>query len=210
MVTNMIRNKNSNPTRIIYMTIVFIFAFSLCGCGLLSTIDEGLKENKRKSDDKYWTERNVPPVELDLDVSCVGKESSFNADIRVSRCVYKYLEDGDINMLTKMFAKSVRKEYGELENDIDDLIEFYSGLEVDGYEVESNSRYKVHRIDPEETIIEYTYHTNFVSNKERYVLDILFVSESNRDEKLLGVHGIKLRNRDTNKSVIVNTIDRDI
>ena len=177
---------------------------------IFSDIDKSLKENKTKSDDRYWTNRNVPPVELNMDISCPGKEENFAVDIRVSRCVYKYLEDGDKNQLMKMFAKSVVDDYDNLESDIDALIEFYQKLEVTGFSMKSNSMYKVNRVDPSETIYEYTYHSEFAYNDERYQMDIMFVKDSNPHEELEGVHGIKLRNRDTGESVIVNTVNTDI
>ncbi len=185
-------------------------SFNMLGCGALSSVDEALREHKEESDDKYWTGRNVPPVELDLTVTCPGKEANFDLDLRVSRCVYKYLEDGDKEMLMSMFAPSVIDSDKDLESELDELFKYYQKLDIAGYEVRSNSEYKVHRLDPGETILEFTYHTRFVYADETYDLDILFVNESTLNEELLGVHGIKLRNRDTNEAVIVNTINTDI
>ena len=192
--------------------IVATFACVLClsGCGALSSVDKALRDNKTKSDDKYWTERNVPPVELDFEIICPGKVENFNADLRVSRCVYRYLEDGNKEMLKKMFAQSVIDSRNDLENELDELIEYYQSIEVNECEAKSNSYYKVNRVDPSETIREFTYRTEFDYSGNRYELEILFVKDSSRDKNLLGVHGIRLRNRDTNDSVTVNTIDSDI
>ncbi len=204
MKTN-IRLKN----KIISLVTILVLIISLTGCGF-SNIDQYLKENKTKSDDKYWTQRNVPPVDLNMNITCPGKEENFNIDIRVSKCVYKFLRDDDKKQLMKMFAKLVVDNYDNLESDIDELIDCYQKLEVTGFEMKSNSLYKVNRVDPSETIYEYTYHSEFVSNGEKYEMDIMFVEDSNPNEDLEGVHGIRLRNCDTNKSVIVNTIDTDI
>ena len=81
---------------------------------------------------------------------------------------------------------------------------------VNDCEVKSNSYYKVNRVDPSETIREFTYRTEFTYSGNRYELEIMFVKDSTRDKDLLGVHGIRLRNRDTNDSVTVNTINSDI
>lgn len=192
--------------------IAATFACALClsGCGALSSIDKALKENKTKSDDKYWTERNVPPVELDFEIFCPGKVENYNDDLRVSRCVYRYLEDGNREMLKKMFAQSVIDSRNDLENELDELIKYYQSIEVNECEAKSNSYYKVNRVDPSETIREFTYRTEFDYSGNRYELEILFVKDSSRDKNLLGVHGIRLRNRDSNDSVTVNTIDSDI
>lgn len=195
--------------KVISLVTMLILSFSMAGCGL-SDIDQKLKENKTKADDKYWTERNVPPVDIDMDIICPGKEENFNVDIRVSKCVYKFLNDGDKKQLMKMFATSVTDNYDNLEKDIDELIIFYQKLEVTGFEMKSNSMYKVNRIDPRETIYEYTYHSKFDCKGDTYQLDIMFVKDSNPNEDIEGVHGIKLRNCDTNEAVVVNTVDTDI
>lgn len=192
------------------IAVAFACAICLSGCGPLSSVDKALRENKTKSDDKYWTERNVPPVELDFEISCPGKVENFNEDLRVSRCVYRCLEDGNREMLKKMFAQSVIDSRNDLEGELDELIDYYQSLEVNDCEVKSNSYYKVNRVDPSETIREFTYRTEFTYSGNRYELEILFVKDSIRDKDLLGVHGIRLRNRDTNDSVTVNTIDSDI
>lgn len=210
MIEERMRVRKSIIYRFILFAYTISLVISLCGCDIWSSIDESLRENKRKSDDKYWTDRNVPPVDLDLEITFEGKESSFNVDSRVSRCVYSYLEDGDKKKLKKMFAQSVIDDYDDLGSDLDELIEFYDELEIDGYEIESNSMYKVYRRNPRESIVEYVYHTKFKYDGDRYELDILFVRESTRDDDLLGVHGIRIRNRDTGDSVLVNTINRDI
>lgn len=206
------RNTRLNNKVIQSALIAAIFACAIClsGCGALSSVDKALRENKTKSDDKYWTERNVPPVELDFEVSCPGKVENFNEDLRVSRCVYRYLEDGNREMLKKMFAKSVIDSRNDLEGELDELIDYYQSLEVNDCEVKSNSYYKVNRVDPSETIREFTYRTEFTYSGNRYELEIMFVKDSTRDKDLLGVHGIRLRNRDTNDSVTVNTINSDI
>lgn len=197
-------------SRVVLLIMIMGCVLCLSGCGFLSTIDEKLRENKIKSDDKYWTERNVPPVDLDLEVSCPGKVENFDVDLRVSRCVYRYLEDGDKQLLKRMFAKSVVDNYGDLDSDLDALIDYYQSLEVAGYEMKENSLHRIHRLEPNETISEYTYHTMFICKEVKYELDIMFVMESTRDKDLLGVHGIGLRNRDTNEKVIVNTVNKDI
>lgn len=203
--------KRKLPTKLILTTFVLVLTLSLCGCGALSGVDKALKENKTKSDDKYWTERNVPPVELDLEVTCVGDESKFNHDIRVSRCVYKYLEDGDKTRLKAMFSKSVLEENeSAIDSEIDELIEYYQSLGIDGFLVESNSVYKVDKVDPKVHDVEHTYHTSFSCNDDRYVLDIMFVDSTLDDDNLFGLHGIRLKNRDSGKEVIVNTISVDI
>lgn len=194
----------------VLIAATFACAICLSGCGPLSSVDKALRENKTKSDDKYWTERNVPPVELDFEISCPGKVENFNEDLRVSRCVYRCLEDGNREMLKKMFAQSVIDSRNDLEGELDELIDYYQSLEVNDCEVKSNSYYKVNRVDPSETIREFTYRTEFNYSGNRYELEILFVKDSTRDKDLLGVHGIRLRNRDTNDSVTVNTIDSDI
>lgn len=200
--------------RLIKKYIIFIMSFlmacSLTGCSFWQAIDKGLKENKRKMDDKYWTERNVPPVDLDINVICPGEEINFDHDIRVSRCVYKYLEEGDKKSLKKMFAESVIDDYDNLESDLDELIDFYAELDIDEFEVTSNSMYGAHKLDPHDTITEYKYRTRFECEGDSYELDILYLEESIKDEKLIGVHGIKIRNRDTNESVVVNRIEEDI
>lgn len=195
--------------KVIALVTILILTFSMAGCSF-SDIDQTLKENKSKADDKYWSERNVPPVGLDMDIICPGKGENFNVDIRVSKCVYKFLNDGDKKQLMKMFATSVTDNYDNLEKDIDELIIFYQKLEVTEFEMKSNSMYKVHRVDPPETIYEYTYHSKFDYKGDTYELDIMFVKDSNPNEDLEGVHGIKLRNCDTNETVVVNTVDTDI
>lgn len=194
----------------VLIAATFACAICLSGCGALSSVDKALRENKSKSDDKYWTERNVPPVELDFEISCPGKVENFNEDLRVSRCVYRCLEDGNREMLKKMFAQSVIDSRNDLEGELDELIDYYQSLEVNDCEVKSNFYYKVNRVEPSETIREFTYRTEFIYSDNRYELEILFVKDSTRDKDLLGVHGIRLRNRDTNDSVTVNTIDSDI
>jgi len=196
----------------VLMATVLMLACGLCGCGFFSSVDKALRENKTKMDDKYWAEKNVPPVELDLEVTCVGDESKFDHDLRVSRCVYKYLEDGDKSSLKKMFSESVldNKE-DEVDRGIEELLDYYQTLEVNGYKVESNSMYKVNRVEPRVTNYEYTYHTSFEYEGDRYVLDIMFVDSTLDDARdLIGVHGIRLRNRDKDEQVIVNTIETDI
>lgn len=205
-----IKMKIQCRNRFIILAAIILCLFSLTGCSVLSAIDEGLKANKKKSDDKYWTERNVPPVEIDITFVCPGEEVNFDTDLRVSRCVYKYLEDGDKKHLKDMFAKSVIDSHKALEGELGELIDFYGQLEVSEIEMKSNGVYKVHRLEPAETIVEYTYRSVFVYNSEEYQLDILFVKEATADKDILGVHGIRLRNRDANKSVIVNTTDTDI
>lgn len=192
------------------IAVAFACAICLSGCGALSSVDKALRENKTKSDDKYWTERNVPPVELDFEISCPGKVENFNEDLRVSRCVYRYLEDGNREMLKKMFAQSVIDSRNDLEGELNELIDYYQSLDVNDCEVKSNSYYKVNRVEPSETIREFTYRTEFNYSGNRYELEIMFVKDSTRDKDLLGVHGIRLRNRDTNDSVTVNTINSDI
>lgn len=206
------RNTRLYNKFILGVLIAAILACALCmsGCGALSFVDKALKENKTKSDDKYWTERNVPPVELDFEIFCPGKVENFDDDLRVSRCVYRYLEDGNRELLKKMFAQSIIDSRNDLENELDELIEYYQGIEVNECEAKSNSYYKVNRVDPSETIREFTYRTEFDYGGNRYTLEILFVKDSTHDKDLLGVHGIRLRNRDTNESVTVNTIDSDI
>lgn len=202
--------KNCHLIRLLLFITTFAFLFCLSGCGIVSAVDEGLKENKRKSDDKYWAERNVPPVDLELTVSFPAEEYKFDIDARVSRCVYKFLEEDDKENLKKMFANSVLAEYDALDDDLTALIAYYKELNPGGYELKTRSEYKVHKIDPLVNIIEYTIRTKFLYEGEEYVLEILFVTESIPDENLLGVHGIRLRNRETNEQIIVNTINTDI
>lgn len=204
------KSKLHNYLRIMVLATTFVFTSGLWGCGLLSKVDEGLKDNKRKSDDKYWTERNIPPVDLDIEVECAGEEANFNADMRISRCIYKYLEDGDKEKLKSTFARSVIDSYDKLEDDLEALIEFYSRLTVEKYVIDENSLYKAYKLEEKDNLAEYVYHTKFDYMDERYVLDIMFVRDSKQDKDVLGVHGIRLRNRDTNEAVIVNTIDWDI
>lgn len=192
--------------KLILLTLTFLLSACLSGCGILSTVDQKLKENKTKSDDKYWAGRGIPPVELDLEVSGI----SDNLDFRVSRCVYKYLEEGDLESLKKMFAPSVLNTDEELDSELEALLSFYKELEVSGYVVETNSVYKINHIDPREVIVEYTFHTKIIYNEEEYNLDIMYVEESTIDEALLGVHGIRLRKRGTDHQATVNTVATDI
>jgi len=202
--------KNYYLKSIIIFTVIIITC-GLCGCGIFTSVDEALKANKTKSDDKYYANRNVPAVDLDLEVTCVGDESKFNKDLRVSRCVYKYLEEGDKSSLKKMFAKSVIEDKeNEIDRGLDELIDYYNDLEIDGYLVESNSEYEVNKVNPKVRNIEYTYHTSFNYNGDRYILDIMYVDYSLNDDDLIGVHGLRLKNRDKDETVVVNTIETDI
>lgn len=202
--------KKVNCGKILLTVAAISCVLGLCGCGVLSSIDKGLREHKIKADDEYWTKRNIPPVELEMEVLFAGKKENIDHDIRVSKCVYFFLEEGNKDMLKKMFAKSVINNDDELDSELDELIEFYKDFKINEFEIESNSRYRSHKVDPLVDIVEYTYHTNFINNGERYVLDILFVDDSIPDEELLGVHGIRIRNRETGKDVTVNTINNDI
>lgn len=210
--TMKIRNymRKRKASKVLMVTVLLAFVLHLSGCGIWSAVDEGLKANKRRSDDKYWTDRNVPPVDLDLDVLYVAKAENLDTDIRVSRCVYKCLEDGNKQMLKKMFAASVIEGYAALDKDLDALFDYYDDLKVDEYTVESNSYYRTHKVDPPVNIVEYTFHTSFYYAEEEYILDIMYVTDSLPNKDLLGIHGIRLRNRDTNESVVVHTIHTDI